>query len=320
MSNVADIVRELREGDYRTAVDQSRQLTLEDFPDLRELIDESSDKHFRSDCYAILQHLAVSTRSGEIGQYSAARARAEHAVKQKVRALSAAKYTRGIRDSTVIESLLDHKNRDIQREAVQALGACESKAAETALIRAYDRSPKPADAFEAACALARMCSAAAINQLQIRFEALPRNKAHESTLASLALCLSRHPTDQSTALVRRELPGVRLWQLGWACLNYMANVADASDAELLAGYVSKIVKRMKRGSQIYIYSITFLRDLYPTELCACLAAVQRLGDAAVVPQLDRLVPFWSDLSHHEHQWMLKNHPERVSGLVPHDAP
>lgn len=320
MSEVASILDTMLEGNFQTAVPRARKLSINSFREIRTLLEGSRDKHQRKLCYWILTHLAVSTRSAEIGRYAAERVGKEQTVSLKLEALKTAMFTDGIQDSAVLESMLDHKNREIRRAAVDALGACVGHSAENALVKVMSDAQNPTNMFEAARSLARMCSPAVIPHLQAQFENLPRRKPNEPTLSALVIAMARHPVESSSTIVRNELKSISLWQLGWACLNYISTVATVADEEFVVGYIDRVLSRMKRGSQIYVYAITFLRDLHPTEICAGLAALRKIGDSPTSALIDRLIPHWSDLTYHDHVWLAQHYASKVDGLEPYPPP
>lgn len=312
MSEVVSILEQMLDNEFQAAVPRARQLSIDHFPELQQLIETSEDHHRRKLCYWMLTHLAVSTRSPKIGAFAGQRSTIESKVDLKLEALSITKFTYGIKDSSDFESELAHKNKKVQLEALAALGACTGRSAERALLKELHRSNNPTEQFESARSLARMCGPMAAPQFHELFTQLPRKKSHQSILASLVFAMNRHPSEESNALVRNELESIRLWQLGWACLHYLSKVADASDEQRIVRYCNRIQSRMKRGSQVYDYRINFLRDLPPTEICAALEASQRVDDSLTESLIDLFVPLWQELSSHDHKWIAANYPQKVA--------
>jgi hypothetical protein len=322
MSEVTEILAAMQRNDWGTAVPRARRLPVGAFPEIAGLLGQSKDLREQELLYKILIHVAVSSRSPEVGTFAAGRAGIETNVKLLIPALEAAGWTRGITLYQPIIQALSHKNRDVQRWAIQALGACQGEEAEKALLATFNGRATPGTGFYAMQALSRMCGPDIMGELEGIFPTLPRQKSDESTLVHLIFCLARHPRASSTALVRQELETTQQWKVGWASLNYLFNHGDASDAERVSNYLQGLCKRLKRGTAVYDYrhALLHLRAPFPTELTAALATLRKFGADPIGQYSGDIRAFWKSLSYHDHVWLLTTYPDEFTGLTPHPAP
>ncbi|MBN2148455.1 MAG: HEAT repeat domain-containing protein [Anaerolineales bacterium] len=298
----------MQRGDFDTDVPLLRALPVTAFPEIASLLEQSTDKHERQLCYRMLSHIAVSSRSTKIGMYAARRAGLETKNKLICQALEVAGWTQEITEYQTILRALDNPNRDVQRWAVRALGACLGEAAETRLVDILQNAANPGMSHLAAGALARMCGPGVIQGLKDIFRQLPRKPAYDSTLEFLIFAFVRHPDSSCTELVRSELDVTRLRGVGWASLNYLFLLGDSRDQERTARYLKGVFKRLKRGTTVYEYSLLHIHAPYLTEVTAALAILQKLGADPLEQFSGDIVACWDTLLDSDRNWISKNFP------------
>jgi hypothetical protein len=308
-SNTLQILDLMQRGDFDTAVPRLRALPVTAFPEIASLLEQSTDEHERQLCYRMLNHIAVSSRSTEIGMYAARRAGLERKSKLIRQALEVAGWTQGITEYQTILRALNNPNPDVQHWAIRALGACLGNAAETRLVDILQNAANPGMAHLAAGALARMCGPGLIQELKDIFRQLPRKPAYESTLEFLIFAFVRHPDSSCNQLVRSELDTTRLWGVGWASLNYLFLLGDSKhDQERTARYLKGVLKRLKRGTTVYEYSLLHINAPYLTEATAALAILKRLGADPLEQFSGDIVACWDSLLDSDRNWISKNLP------------
>lgn len=276
-SEVEEILDAMRNGDWDAAVPRARCLPATALPEIAARLDQSQDERERRLCYRLLEYVAVSTGSAAIGEYAARRVAIETSDRLTVHALQAVSWTGGVTHCQPIVAGLASKNRDVQRWAIQALGACQGAVAEQALLATLREAPNAGIAYHAAQALARMCGPAVIPELEAVFTQLPRKKPYEATLEYLIFAFARYPTTSGTELVRAELDSTRLWGVGWACLNYLFLAGDATDEGRVTSYLQGVLQRLKRGTAVYEYSLLHIDAPFHTEAAAALAVLEKIG-------------------------------------------
>jgi hypothetical protein len=316
MSEVTEILEALRNCDFDTAIPRARALPLTAFPEVASLLEQAKDSHDRQLCYTILTKIAITSHSPAIGSYAAKRVELESDVKLKLRALEVVMWTKDVEVYDSVLSSLDHKNQDVRRAALEALGGCVGDKAELALLTVLQQENKPGISQLAAVSLARMCSRNASEKIQSVFHQIPRKKPNEVTLASLVFACLRHPNENFTNMVREEVESTRLWMLGWACLNYLAVVGDASDSNRALTYLQNVLGRLKRDVTVYEYTITLIEAPFRTEISAALAAILNFQSDPPLKCLEILKSNWTKLSSRDQSWLQATYPADFDGLIP----
>jgi HEAT repeats len=316
MSDVTEILEALRNGDFDTAIPRARALPVTAFPEVAALLEQAADSHDRQLCYTILTKIAITSRSSAIGTYAAKRVELESDVKFKLRALELVMWTKYVEEYGSVLSALDHKNPDVRRAAIEALGGCVGDKAEVALLNVLENDNKPGISQLAAVGLARMCSQNASERIQSVFLQTPRKKPNETTLACLVFACLRHPNEQFTKIVREELESTRLWMLGWACLNYLSVAGDTSDSTRVRSYLKNVFGRLKRGVTVYDYTITLIEAPFRTEISAALAAILNFQSDPPLKCLEILKSNWTKLSSRDQSWLQATYPADFDGLIP----
>jgi hypothetical protein len=304
-SEVEEILDAMRRGDWDTAVPRARCLPETAFPEIAARLEQSQDERERELCYRLLTHVAVSSGSGAIGAYAAKRVAVETRDRLTVLALEVVSWTGGVTHCRPIVERLASKNRDVQRWAIRALGACQGTVAEKVLLATLREAANPGIASYAAQALARMCGAAVIPELEAVFVQLPRKKPYESTLEYLIFAFARHPTTPGTELVRAELDSTRLSGVGWACFNYLFREGDAGDAERVASYLKGVLQRLKRGTAVYEYSLVHIDAPFRTEITAALALLNKAETDSIARLIPDLRSLWDSLSPYDRDWLVQ---------------
>ena len=320
MSQVREILEAMRRGDWDLAVPRARSLPETSLPEITALLEGSQDPRDRGRCYALLSHVAVASRSPAIGTYVAQRVAVETQAKLIVQALEVVSWTQGIADYQPVLQALDHKNRDVQRWAIQALGACRGPEAEHRLLTTLREAPNPGTAYYAANALARICGPATIQALEAIFPQVPRKKPYESTLKCLIFAFARHPSPSCTEVVRTELEATQLWGAGWASLNYLFGAGDRGDEEHVSDYLRGVFKRLKRGTNVYLYRLLHIDAPFPTEATAGLATLKKYATDPMSHFSGEIRSLWDALTYPDHDWLLKTYPDEFEGLAPHPKP
>jgi len=320
MCEVEQILTALRNGDFDTAVPRSRSLPVEAFAEIARLLEQSEDGRERQLCYWVLSHVALSTRSAAMGTYAAKRVEIETNAKLILLALEVARWTQGITDYQPIILALNSKNRDIQRAAIDALGACQGAEAENALLAILQQAAKPGIAAHAAGALARMCGPDSIQELSAIFPRLSRKPTDQTTLEYIIFAFARYPEIFYTELVRQELDTTRLWGVGWASLNYLFNAGDERDEERVTRYLKGVFQRLKRGAIVYDYFLLYIDAPFHTEITAALATLGKFAAEPTAYFAGDIRSLWNSLSFYDHDWIMRTYPDRFQGLATHPKP
>ncbi len=135
-SEVEPILDAMRRGDWDGAVPRARSLPEMAFPEIAARLEQSQDERERELCYRLLTHVAVSSGSTVIGDYAAKRTAIETRDRLIVQALEVVSWTGGVTHCQPVVESLASKNRDVNRWAIRALGACQGPAADLCPISA----------------------------------------------------------------------------------------------------------------------------------------------------------------------------------------
>ncbi|MGD8794615.1 MAG: hypothetical protein PVF47_18845, partial [Anaerolineae bacterium] len=92
------------------------------------------------------------------------------------------------------------------------------------------------------------------------------------------------------------------------------------DEERVIAYLKGLFKRLKRGTNVYIYRLLHIDAPFPTELTADLATLKKYATDPMARFPGEIRSCWDALSYHDHDWLLRTYPHEFESLEPHPQP